>query len=225
MFTGKPASNRPKASKSVQSSKSVQPLVEQRIIDLKNSGMGARKISRQLEKEGTAIMSKSKVAEILKRAQTRHMSTKALPKDPALKTLEKTEAKLLKQVNKIQMRSQARQRIRDLQCRKAETPEGRQDIFKNSKQLRKFVEQTLYDSPVLKEFKRHCEAEGLPLAKTLSNVIGTLYKYEVENVDLFWPDLPSYIEERLDNYLEDEQRRKMQEQLQTKFSDFWLNFK
>lgn len=42
---------------------------------------------------------------------------------------------------------------------------------------------------------------------------------------MFWPDLPSYIEEQLDNYLVGEQQRKRQEQLQRKSSDFLLNFR
>jgi hypothetical protein len=124
------------------------------------------------------------------------------------------------------MVTQARQRIRDLQIQKAETPEGLQDIFKNSEELKEFVQQTLYDSPVLKTLELHCEANSLPLAETLSNVVGSLDKYEAENEDMRgWPDLPSYIEEQLDICVTGEQQRKRQEQLQKEGPDFLLNFK
>jgi len=220
---GKKASNRPK---SVQKRPSVQDQVLRRIVELKNSGMGFRKISKQLKVEGLANISRGTVSNYWKQAQT-HINTvaKKLRKDPTLQTLNKTEAELQKQVDHIQMVTQARQRVRDLQLRRAETPEGRQSIFKNSQELKKFVQDTLYDSQVLKDFEPRCRADGLPLAKTLSNAIGSLDKYETENEDLFWPDLPSYIEERLDNFLLEEKQRRKKEQLQKKFSEIELNFR
>lgn len=177
-------------------------------------------ISKQLKIEGLADISKSTVENRWNQAQAeRYLPTKKST------NFGKTEAKLLEQVNQIRIDKQRSERVRDLQLQRAETPEGREGIFKNSKELRKFVEHNLYDSQVLKEFKLYCEADNLSLAKTLCNVIETLDKYEDENEDLFWPDLSSYIEEKLGDYLEGEEQRKSQKQLQKKFSDFLLNFR
>jgi DNA-directed RNA polymerase subunit RPC12/RpoP len=66
----------------------------------------------------------------------------------------------------------------------------------------------------------------LPLADTLSKAVGPLEKYETENEDMSnWPDLPSYIEEKIGIFLANEKRRKRQMQLQKMFSDRVVNFR
>ena len=223
---GKTASKRPKPSKTFQKRPNVPQHVLQRIVDLKNQGMGFIRISKTLKKEGLASLSKSTVANCWYWAQHQNkISAKKLQKNPALKNLAKKEAKLRKQLNQIQEGIHARQRVRDLQFQKAETPEGRRDIFKNIENLKEFVQQTLYDSQTLKEFELYCETENLPLAETLSKAIGSLEEYEKENENMFWPDLPSYVAEKIDDYLEDQQQRKKQENQQKKFSDFWITFR
>jgi hypothetical protein len=89
----KPASNRPITSKRVQTRPSVQDKVVQRIAELRNSGMGFRRISRQLEKERLATISKSTVATYSKQAQTPEKDARnELFDDPKLKALAKEES-------------------------------------------------------------------------------------------------------------------------------------
>ena len=218
--------------KSFQSSKTFQKRpkvpqhVLQRLIDLKNQGMGFIKISKQLKKEGIATLSKSTVANCWYWHQGQSkISTKKLQKNPVLKNLANKEARLQKEASQIQEVKGARQRILNLQLERAETPEGRQKIFKNSEELKEFAQQTLPEY-TLKDFELICKEKGLPIAKTLSDVVEPLEKYEEENEDLcWWPDLSSCIKEKIDTFVESEQHNKKRQQLQKKFSDFWINFR
>jgi hypothetical protein len=229
---GKKVSKRPK---SVQTRPSVQNEVLQRIAELRNSGMGYRKISKQLKKEGLATISKGSVANYWKQAQTdKNIAAKALcSNDPELKTLAEIEAKLQKKVNHAQTLEQAQQRIRNLHVQRAETQEGLHDIFSNKEELKEFALQTLQGSKDLKDFERHCAAESSPLEEALAKAVGSLEEYEREKEDLGGElDLPSHIEERMDSFLLDENKRKReenqretQEQLQKRAPDIMLNFK
>jgi intein-encoded DNA endonuclease-like protein len=82
MFTGNLTSKRPKH---VQMRPTVQPRVTKRIFELKNSGMGFRNISKQLEKEGLAKISKTTVENYWKRAHNPTVSAaKKLFNNPKL---------------------------------------------------------------------------------------------------------------------------------------------
>jgi hypothetical protein len=168
-------------------------------------------ISKQLKIEGLADMSKSTVENRWNQAQVE----KYLPSKKS-RTFEKTEAKLLEQVNQIRIDKQRSERIRDLQFQRAATPEGRQEIFKNSAELLEFAQHTVPEY-TLKDFELICNEKGLPIAKTLSDIVGPLEKYEEENEDMcMWPDLPSYIKEKIDTFVEGEQEKKRRHQLQRK---------
>ena len=219
----KKASNHPKPSKTFQKRPNLPQHVLQRIIDLKNQGNGFIKISKTLKKEGIDL-SKSTVANCWywHRSQSK-ISANKLQKNPILKNLANTEARLQKKVSQVQAVADARQRIKDLQLRRAATPEGRQEIFKNSEELLEFAHQTLPEY-TMKDFELICKEKALPIAKTLSDVVGPLEKYEEENVDMcMWPDLPSYVKEKIDFYFEGEQENKRRQQLQKKFENMVPN--
>ena len=188
MFTGNLTSSRPKC---VQQRPIVHDPITQRIVDLKSVGMGFRMISKQMKIEGLADISKSTVENRWNQAQAQ----KYLPSKKST-IFKKTEAKLLEQVNQIRIDKQRSERIRDLQLQRAETPEGRQEIFKNSAELLEFAQQTVSEYS-LKDFELICNEKGLPIAKTLSDIVGPLEKYEEENKDMcMWPTYLAISEKR-----------------------------
>ncbi len=181
--------------------------------------MGFITISKCLKKEGIDL-SKSTVANGWYWHQDQNkISAKKSQKNPALKTLSKTGVRLQKKANEIEAVKEARQKNLDLELRIASAPEGRQEIFKNSAELLDFAQQTIPEY-VLKDFELICNEKGLPIAQTLLDIVGPLEKYEEENEDMcMWPDLPTYIKEKIDTYVGGEQEKKWRQQLPKKFDN------
>ena len=185
--------------------------------------MGFRNISKQLEKEGLAKISKSTVENRWKQTQNQIIIATRNPFNNAkLNALAKQEAKLQNKVTYSQMLAEALQRIQDLQIQRSETPEGLQDIFKTKKELKEFTLQALYDSEVLKAFILRCKIKRVQLAEAIAEAVGSLDEYVVQQEEIMGHlNLAGYIEERLEDCL----NRERQDQLEKPFREHLLNFK
>jgi hypothetical protein len=211
----------------------VQKEVLNRIVELKNSGMGYRKISEQLKKERLATLSKSSIAKLYheKAIPLVREAEKELGNDEEYRVLSEKESKLQKEVDRAKTIEEARKSIRRLLLEKARTSEGIQDIFNNAGKILEFAQATVdYRSLVFKNvrvfdlFNSYCQAHNLPLAETLFKAVGRLDEYKADaDEDGTLLDLDNYIGVQLDNFLIDiqEQRRKMT--LQKKFLKNLIN--
>ena len=101
----------------------VERRVIERIIQLKEVGMGYRKIAKQLKKEGLADISKSTVANFYNEHAPifEEESRKVLDGDEGYRILKKKEMKLQKEVEQLQVKKRSRERIKKLYMNKAKT--------------------------------------------------------------------------------------------------------
>lgn len=205
----------------VQPRTDVQNRITKRIVELKKSGMGFRNISKQLEAEGLAKMSKSTVENRWKQTQDPTKSATINPFNSSkLKVLSKKETKLQNRITYKQMVEEANQSICDMQIQRSEDPEDLENILKIKKQLKEFTLDTLYDSKVLKQFKLHCKTKRIPLPTAIVEAVGSFGEFVAQQEEM-GDNLVSYIEEKLENVL----KREQQEQLEKRFQERMLKFK
>jgi len=123
-------------SKASETSKTVQ-----RIIELKKkSGMGFRRISRQLKEDKLASISKSTVANLYKKhvAEMNKQVERELDGNEQYRLLKK-------EVEQLEIDEEKQRRVKELLIRKAESKQGLQDFFAHPKKLMEFAEATIAD--------------------------------------------------------------------------------
>jgi hypothetical protein len=151
----------------------------ERIIQLKMSGLGYRRISTQLKKEGLADISKSTVANLY----TKHVAEHEKKSERKLEK-EKEYLKLKGEVEQLEQEEEKRKAFKNLYLRKANTIEGCRDIFRSNEKLLQFTHYTIYGSEELGKFDNYCLTQQLPLAKTLSVIVGSYERYITDPVRL-----------------------------------------
>lgn len=205
--------------------------VLERIVCLKDSqGMGYRKISEQLKKEGLASIGKSTVAAQYNRyaPKLKKETEEELDENEEFKNLKEKMLKIEKEVKLFQALDETRRKIKESYLKKARTWQGLQDIFSTPAKMLEFTQATIdnYRSVVLKNpdvfesLVAYCRNNNLPLAKTLSQIVGSLKEYQADaDNDGTLLGLDNYVGLQLDFFLGDRQEEGRIKALQKKFED------
>ena len=209
--------------------------VLERIVCLKDSqGMGYRKISEQLKKEGLASIGKSTVAAQYNRyaPKLKKETEEELDENEEFKNLKEKMLKIEKEVKLFQALDETRRKIKESYLKKARTWQGLQDIFSTPAKMLNFTQATIdnYRSVVLKNpdvlesLVAYCRKKNLPLAKTLSQIVGSLKEYQADaDNDGTLLGLDNYVGLQLDFFLGDRQDEERNKALQKRFSKSLMN--
>lgn len=222
-------------SDTVHARPAIQKDVLQRIVELKNSGMGYRKISEQLKKEGLATLRKSSIAKLYheKAMPLMKEAEKELGNDEEYRVLSEKEVKLQKEVDRAKMIEEVHKNIKRLLLETARTSEGIRDIFSSPQYMLEFTETTVdyrsltfKNARVLDLFSSHCQAHNLSLSETLFKAVGNLDEYEADaDENGIFVDLDNYIGLQLEFFLMNIQEEERKKALQKKFEDDLLGSK
>ena len=208
-----------KPSKTIQKRPTVQKTVLQRIIQLKNSGIGYRKISKQLKKEGLADISKSTVANIYHQHSAAYEEEieKQLGDSEEFEAEREKQLRLQRDIVQLEVEKQIHQRIKDLYLQKARMPNGVRQIFNDPKELFDFARCTIGNSEEWRKLKDYGANHNLELEATFHEAVGSLEKYEEEVDQGTSPDLDLYVKFEIESFLYARGKEENAKRLQKKF--------
>lgn len=212
-------------SKNVQDSPAVQEDVIERIFELKHSGLGCRRISKQLKKEELADISKSSVYNILKL----HVGKFKEPVEIVTEDI-KVLRKLRKEVQQLRTKNKTLVEIKKLTLEKVRTREGLEKVFSSSESMVKFAK-IVVPIGTMKKLKVFCEqhygVNKFDFESELGDAIDAytatpLKFYEEQHSDT---PLDKYMIERIGWHIDYWQREDRKKDLQKQFKDYWRTLK
>jgi len=210
-------------------SNSVQPsnTVLVRIVQLKNSGLGYRRIAKRLKEEGLADISKSTVA------NRHHQHLVALSEEIG-KQIENNEEfqvdrekqlRLQREIVQLEAEKQIHQRTKDLYLQKASMPEGIRQIFNVPEELFDFAQCIVGNSEEWRKLKDYCANHNLSLEASFHNAVGSLEKYEKEVDQGTSSDLDLYVKIEIDSFLYVREKEEKAKRFQKKFQEILFTAK
>ena len=210
-------------------SNSVQPsnIVLVRIVQLKNSGLGYRRIAKRLKEEGLADISKSTVANRYHQhlVAFNEVIEKQFENNEGFQVEREKQLRLQREIVQLEAEKQIHQRTKGLYLQKASMPEGIRQIFNVPEELFDFAKCVIGDSEEWRKLKDYCANHNLDLEATFHDAVGSLEKYEEEVDQGTSPDLDFYVKFEIDSFLYVRKKEEKAKTFQKKFREILFTAK
>ena len=210
-------------------SNSVQPsnTVRVRIVQLKNSGLGYRRIAKRLKEEGLADISKSTVAN----RYHQHLVAfneeigKQFENNEEFQVDREKQLRLQREIVQLEAEKQIHQRTKDLYLQKASMPKGVRQIFNVPGELFDFAQCIVGNSEEWRKLKDYCANHHLSLEASFHNAVGSLEKYEKEVDQGTSSDLDFYVKFEINSFLYVREKEEKAKRFQKKFQEILFTAK